>query len=135
MAASRLADIQVGSERAFLFSTAFRVASAARRKRAGRHEVSDDTLFDQEDPAPGPETLSDQARARAMLDGVLAQMPMDLRAVFVLYEIEEQPMSEIASLLDLAPGTVASRLRRARSHFDAQVGRIRARLEFVGGAS
>lgn len=135
IAANRLADIAADSERSFLFSTAFRVAAAARRKRAGRHEISDEVLSDQHDPAPGPDALSDQARARAMLDAVLAQMPIDLRAVFVLYEIDERTMSEIATLLDLAPGTVASRLRRARLHFDTQVGRIQARADFAGGSS
>lgn len=135
VAASRLADITVGSERSFLFSTAFRVASASRRKRAGRYEVGDEVLFDQQDPAPWPDALTDQARARAMLDGVLAQMPIDLRAVFVLYEIDERTMTEIAAALDLAPGTVASRLRRARVFFDTQVGRIQARADFAGGTS
>ena len=37
-------------------------------------------------------------------------MPMDLRAVFVLYELEELTVPEIASLLDLPSGTAASRL-------------------------
>ena len=56
-----------------------------------------------------------------MLDAVLEGMPLDLRAVFILYELEEHTMSEIAVLLALAPGTVASRLRRARAHFDEAV--------------
>ena len=43
---------------------------------------------------------------------------------FVLYEIEELTMAEIASVLELPPGTVASRLRRARAAFSERVQRF-----------
>ncbi len=124
IAATRLHDIRTESEQSFLFGTAYRVASSARRRRASRREVADDALGDVTDPAPGPDEASEQARARAMLDRVLAGMPLELRAVFVLYEIEERTMAEIAALLALAPGTVASRLRRARADFEARVDRV-----------
>ena len=54
-------------------------------------------------------------------------MPLDLRTVFVLFELEELTMAEIAELLGLAPGTVASRLRRARQDYGAAVHRLRLR--------
>jgi RNA polymerase sigma-70 factor (ECF subfamily) len=66
------------------------------------------------------------------LDRVLAAMPLDLRAVFVLYELDGFTMAEIAENLDLSPGTVASRLRRGREQFDARVERLSARWN--GGA-
>ena len=44
-------------------------------------------------------------------------MPSDHRAVFVLHEIEEMTLSEIASALTIPQGTVASRLRKARRLF------------------
>ena len=62
-----------------------------------------------------------------MLDGVLHAMEEDLRAVFVLFELEEMPTAEIATLLAIPPGTVASRLRRAREEFEVQVARIKKR--------
>jgi RNA polymerase sigma-70 factor (ECF subfamily) len=127
VAASRLGDIAQTSERSFLFGTAFRVASEWRRRRGARREVSDDELAERVDPGPEPDALTDQARARAMLDQVLADMTSDLRAVFTLYEIEEMTMAEIAELFSLPPGTVASRLRRAREHFEQRVGRLSAR--------
>jgi RNA polymerase sigma-70 factor (ECF subfamily) len=52
---------------------------------------------------------------------MLDQMPLDLRVVFVLYEIEELKMAEIATVVGIPQGTVASRLRRGRAHFAAQV--------------
>ena len=44
-------------------------------------------------------------------------MPMELRAVFVLSELEELTMAQIAEMMSTPPGTVASRLRRARAAF------------------
>lgn len=126
IAVTRLENIAAESERSFLFSTAFRIASEHRRRRTSRREVDEGALADHEDPAPEPDALADQMRARAMLDRVLSAMPTDLRAVFTLYEIEEMTMAEIAQLLDLPQGTVASRLRRAREQFEARVDRLQA---------
>jgi RNA polymerase sigma-70 factor (ECF subfamily) len=52
-------------------------------------------------------------------------MPVELSAVFVLFELEGLTMAEIAPLLSLAPGTVASRLRRAREDFRDRARRVR----------
>jgi RNA polymerase sigma-70 factor (ECF subfamily) len=46
-------------------------------------------------------------------------MSIDLRAVFVLFELEQTTLSEIAVLLDVPRGTVASRLRRAREYYES----------------
>jgi RNA polymerase sigma-70 factor, ECF subfamily len=126
VAARRLADIQIGRERAFLMSSAVRVASTLRRTRARRRELIDDGLLDLADLAPSPETSLDLNRSRRLLDAVLDQLPTPLRAIFVLYELEELTMAEIAALLDLPPGTVASRLRRARARFDKKIHAIEA---------
>jgi RNA polymerase sigma-70 factor (ECF subfamily) len=61
-------------------------------------------------------------------------MPIDLRTVFVLFEIEEITMAEIAALTGLPSGTVASRLRRAREEFRIQAARVRAKRDRAGGA-
>jgi RNA polymerase sigma-70 factor, ECF subfamily len=121
----RLDDIELGKERSFLFGTALRVASTARRTRArhGMHEH--DAIERLVDGAPTPEATADRARARAVLDHILDAMELDLRAVFVLYELEEMTMAEIATTLDLPAGTVASRLRRARAEFDAMASKLR----------
>ena len=127
IAATRLHDIRRESEQSFLFGTAYRVASTSRRRQTSRREVPDEELCDVADPALRPDEASDRARARALLDRVLAGMPLELRAVFVLYEIEEHTMAEIAALLELPHGTVASRLRRARADFEGRVERAMAR--------
>jgi RNA polymerase sigma-70 factor (ECF subfamily) len=44
-----------------------------------------------------------------------------VRSVFVLYSFEEMTMAEIAALLEIPPGTVASRLRNARAIFKQEI--------------
>jgi RNA polymerase sigma-70 factor (ECF subfamily) len=130
VATARLARIEPGRERAFLFGTALRVASKARRSRARKPLLLlKDTEGEDADPddhaADGASTeeLVDQRRARAVLDGILDDMTDELRAVFVLYEVEQMTMAEIADLLELPAGTVASRLRRGREYFQERVAR------------
>jgi len=113
----RLADIAPRSERSFLLQTALRVASDFRRSRERRREEDGQDLPALADTAASAEELLDRRRARAILDRVLAAMPMDLRTVFVLFEIEELTMAEIATVIEIPAGTVASRLRRARELF------------------
>ena len=52
-------------------------------------------------------------------------MSLETRAVFVLSEIEELTMAEIAAMTNISLGTVASRLRRAREQFRAGVEELR----------
>jgi RNA polymerase sigma-70 factor (ECF subfamily) len=125
VASRRLGDIELGRERSFLFATALRIASDARRHASRREWVGDDALAQVGDPSPRPDELADRPRQREVLDRVLAAMELDLRAVFVLYELEEMTMAEIATTLGLPPGTVASRLRRARDEFRETVARVR----------
>ena len=125
--ARRLSEISSGQERAFLFGTAMRVASDARRRAAKRREVSGLEHVDFVDPSPTPLDLLARRQARRLLDQVLDGLADDLRAVFVLYELEEQTAAQIADLLHIPAGTVASRLRRARAEFEQIAKRLKAR--------
>jgi RNA polymerase sigma-70 factor, ECF subfamily len=116
--ARKLGQVAPGSERSFVLSTAFRVASSFRRSLKRRSEVDDSELAQLESPDLDPEALAEQQRLRRVLQTVLDDLPIDLRAVFVLYELEEMTMAEIATTLDLPAGTVASRLRRSRETFE-----------------
>jgi RNA polymerase sigma-70 factor (ECF subfamily) len=49
---------------------------------------------------------------------LIGQLHEDLASVFVLSELEGLTQAEIARLLSVPAGTVASRLRRAREHFE-----------------
>lgn len=116
--ARKLDAVEPESERAFVLSTAFRVASGLRRLWRRRAEAGDAALFGLESDQPDPEHLSEQRELRRTLDAVLAELPLELRAVFVLYELEQMTMAEISTTLALPSGTVASRLRRAREKFE-----------------
>lgn len=130
--ARKLDAIDRTKERAFLCGTAARIFSELRRARIRRREVADDAVAEPIDRSVGPDVLADRERARAVLDSVLEQMEEKVRSVFVLFELEEMSTAEIAELLDLPPGTVASRLRRGRDSFQTIVKRMRAGGQLPG---
>ena len=131
VAARRLAELETGREKAFLFKTALLVAAEARRRAAlGRARSGDTEVEALNAGGPNPEEAALVSEKRLLLDRVLATLELDERTVFVLYEIEELQLAEIAELVGIPRGTVASRLRRAREAFHAEVKRLRARLEF-----
>jgi len=134
IASRRLADIAPGSERPFLLASAVRVAANARRALGARREsTSPEGLPDRVDPRPNAEALLDQKRLRQMLDRVLDDLSDDLRVCFVLYELEGMSSPEIAELLAIPVGTVASRLRRGREAFEQSAAKLKARLHQEGG--
>jgi RNA polymerase sigma-70 factor, ECF subfamily len=118
--ARRIVGVEPGRERSFLLGVALRVVADHRRSRRRRPEDATEAS-ELERSAPqssSPEMLLDERRRLELLDRLLARLPEDLAKVFVLFELEELTMTEIARLLELPSGTVASRLRRARERFD-----------------
>lgn len=127
VASSRLDDIEAGRERAFLVGTVIRLAANARRSVARSPVAVDaEAVEAARSGAPGPEELTERKRQRELLDRALAELPLELRAPFVLFEIEGLSGPEIARLLEIPSGTVASRLRRAREAFQTAVEALRA---------
>jgi len=121
VATTRFDDIQPGCERAFLFRTASHVASKVRRSAGRRRESSESDSLEAPDGVPLADELLDQRRARQLLDHALAELSEDLAAVIILFEIEGLTTAEVAVALDLRPGTVASRLKRARGELERRV--------------
>jgi RNA polymerase sigma-70 factor (ECF subfamily) len=133
VASDNLERIEPDKERAFLFGTATRVAANARRAQSNRLTLQSDSERNAAAvSAPAPDELLERKQSRALLDSVLDELPADLRAIFVLYELEGMSSPEIARLLDLPLGTVASRLRRARDRFTCEADRVRAHLASGG---
>jgi RNA polymerase sigma-70 factor (ECF subfamily) len=116
----KLAKIQPGSERSFLVGVATRVASHARRAYNRREVAQQKLSANPLEVSLDPEQLTERLQARELLDRVLDAMPQDLRAVFVLFELEELSIDQVARLLAIPRGTVATRLRRAREVFHEQ---------------
>jgi len=122
IAAERLAEIREGSERAFLFGTAIRLARSSHRKNHRcQLEADMDTRIDAQRPA---EEATNHRSAVELLDRVLSRMDEDLVTVFVLFELEGLSTPEIAELIQIPIGTAASRLRRARQAFRAAAQRL-----------
>jgi len=132
--ARRIADVRPGVERPFLFSTATRVASTFRRTARRHPEDPDDEMDTLALAAPSVEELVDERRAHEVLQEVLQAMPVELRLVFVLYEIEEMTSAAIAETIGVPAGTVTSRLRKARETFQAIVKRLQAAQRACGEA-
>lgn len=116
VAARKLEAVEPGRERAFLVATALRIASNARRRHHQRDHRLDGlgSLAELVSTQPLPDEELEKRRALARLDRALDAMPDALRAVLVLTELDALPQPEVAALLGLPLGTVASRLRRAR---------------------
>jgi RNA polymerase sigma-70 factor (ECF subfamily) len=70
----------------------------------------------------GPLEAAMESEARTLLEDALGSLPPEQRAVFVLRTVEELSYDEIAEALDLAPGTVMSRLSRAREKLRRALG-------------
>jgi RNA polymerase sigma-70 factor, ECF subfamily len=108
-AAQRIGDIRPGSERAFLFSTTLHVAARVRRSRGPQAEIGDGS--------PTLEDLDQAGQAREILGALLEQMPLELRVVFVLREIEQFSSIEIAEIIGIPLATVTTRLAEAQADF------------------
>lgn len=124
VASRRLGDVTPDRERAFLFGVAVGVASNERRSHERKRSAGADALETMASDHRSPEDI---AGDRALLDQILEPLSIELRSVLVLFELEQMTAEEIATILDLAPGTVASRLRRARELALASLERIRKR--------
>jgi RNA polymerase sigma-70 factor (ECF subfamily) len=118
---NRLDDVRVGAEKSFLVQTALHMAAHSRRAAARRRETLTEHPPDIVDSLAGPEEMAQRRQVRRTLDQILDAMDVDLRAVLALYEFEEMTTAEIAAILDIPGGTVASRLRRARADFRERV--------------
>ncbi len=126
VAARKLAQIEQGKQHSFLYGVALRVAAGQLRQNARRPAHDELEGLELSDSAPSPEERLEQARARALLDQVLDRLPLELRSVLVLFELEGLDVRAIAEIEHIPVGTVGSRLRRAREEFSAAARRLRA---------
>lgn len=120
----KINHLSPGKERAFLYGTAVRIAWRARRTLERRREELTSVIAEEAGSSPAPDQLLLRRQARVVLDEILGAMPLAVRTVFVLFELEGMNLTEIAETLQLPRGTVASRLRRGREDFQRRVQRI-----------
>jgi RNA polymerase sigma-70 factor (ECF subfamily) len=107
------------------FSTwSYRVATNAcvdELRRRGRRP--DPGLPEEERPSPGgPPELGEEVTQRVDIDRAMATLPMEFRAAVVLRDQCGLDYAEIATVLDIAPGTVRSRIARGRALLAERIG-------------
>lgn len=85
-----------------------------REERKESLETLQEKGYDPQSPSLGPlESLLNQESQKRFYRALMA-LPVAYRTVFVLRHLEQMSYSEIASYLKVPPGTVDSRLYRAR---------------------
>jgi RNA polymerase sigma-70 factor (ECF subfamily) len=96
-----------------------RLASPDRRAARG-----DDALAEIPSAAPDAAAAAERAELDAALRQAIAELPEERRIVLVLRDLEGLSYEEIAETLALEPGTVRSRLHRARLQLKAKLERF-----------
>lgn len=96
-----------------------------RFRRKEDHAALPEEVIDARTAGPHDEAL--RAEAVKMLGQILDAMDEDQRTVFVLAEIEQMPVPEIAHAIEVNVNTVYSRLRLARREYERQLARVRAK--------
>lgn len=120
------------SVRTWVYGICVRVASDWRKRAHVRRELATD---DAPEPPPSsrrglprdPEGDHARREARAILDRMLDELDEDKRAVFVLYEIEQLTMNEVAEAVGCPLQTAYSRLHAARKIVETQIAAHTAR--------
>jgi RNA polymerase sigma-70 factor, ECF subfamily len=107
--------------RPYLFGFAFRIAAAHQRKR--KREVAFG-IVEVDEAGPGPEETLQSKQVRGMVLVALNRIPLPRRAVLVMHELDDVPMTEVASILSIPLFTAYSRLRKARRELQAGIRRL-----------
>lgn len=126
----RLGDFEGRSSvKSWLFGILLRIVRdhrrTLRRKPAGRDPEDPDGVSD--DAARGPHESAAKAEAVRLLHSVLDTMTDEKREVFVLAELEQMTVPEIAEAIGANVNTTYSKLRAARADFDEAIARAHAR--------
>lgn len=129
--ARRIDGLPEQAEWGFVCGVARRVAADGRRYEASRPPLEcAQELHTLPDPRAGSALTS--ADERQLLDRLLDGLADEQREVIVLIELEGMTMAEVSELLEVPPGTVASRLRRARAHLETAAREMRDGLAEKG---
>ena len=85
------------------------------RRKKRQIAAEDITEVSAPDPAPGPQQQAEQSETRQAVRDAMAQLSPEYRQIVVLRFLQELSYEEIGAVLKLPPGTVKSRLNRAKS--------------------
>jgi RNA polymerase sigma-70 factor (ECF subfamily) len=107
----------------WLFGFAYRIARDF-RALARHHRESAWEPQELRDSAPLADELLVQSQALVQALKALDSLEPEERAVFIAHELDELPMPDVAEALAIPLNTAYSRLRRARSKFEAAARRM-----------
>jgi RNA polymerase sigma-70 factor (ECF subfamily) len=86
-----------------------------RRETTSLDALVEETGFDVPDATnPLPETIALSAELFSCVEAGLKTLPVDQRAVLILYDVHGLSYDDVATVLNTSLGTVKSRLSRAR---------------------
>jgi RNA polymerase sigma-70 factor (ECF subfamily) len=111
--------------RSWIYGIALRVVSDHRGRAHRRHEMVTDRLPERAAAAAQEASLERQEEWK-MLSRLLQKLSDEQRHVFVLYEVEELSMREIAEVVKCPLQTAYSRLHAARKHVTDALAELRA---------
>jgi RNA polymerase sigma-70 factor (ECF subfamily) len=114
--------------RPWLFGFALRVASDYRDLARFRLEVVEEPT-ERRDERPDALANAMHRQAVSLALQVLGGVPLDRRAVFILHELDDCPMPEVAAALGIPLNTAYSRLRLARADLAEAARRFRSKGE------
>lgn len=106
--------------RTWIYGIALRVASDYRAKAHRKREVPSERPPDTHVAATQEADLA-QKQALSQLEALLARLPEERRQVFVLYEVEQLTMREVAEIVGCPLTTAYSRYHAARSAIDLEL--------------
>jgi RNA polymerase sigma-70 factor (ECF subfamily) len=122
----KLSEFEFRSQiKTWLFAVALRVAQ--RQRRDSGPAPAEYRLEELPDPSGSPHDTAARTQALQIMDQILQSMDHERRAVFIMAELEQLPIAEIAEVLGLKLNTAYSRLRLAREAFNDELKRYRAR--------
>jgi len=119
----------------WLFGILFRTVQHYRRAKARRLNKMEALELDggaEPRTAEGPHDELDRRRQAEVLHRLLDELDDDKRAVFVLVELEERTVPEVAEALGVNVNTVYSRLRAAREELKGAISRMKLREARMG---
>lgn len=113
--------------RPWLFAFCARLAADYRKLARHRWESALESDSKVGIATDGPEEVALRHETRSLVLDALDALDDERRQVFVLHEIEERPIPEVAEMLSINLATAYTRLRAARQTFTEAARRIQAR--------
>ncbi|MEM6295336.1 MAG: sigma-70 family RNA polymerase sigma factor [Myxococcota bacterium] len=121
---ARRANLQPGSSfRAYMFTVA-RHLLYEEFKKASRRATLDPEATSLADLGTSPSSACARDQRKRLMQQALREIPLQSQLILELFYWEGLSVGEVADALDVPPGTVKSRLHRARGQLKLQLAKV-----------